>query len=79
MYLWKSIDRILVFKDKNISAGLLRGLALILTLILVLVTVYFVFMTVLPELSKAIIKLAEDFPRLSNQFMDWLKLFQLLS
>lgn len=64
-----------VFKDKNISAGLLRGLALILTLILVLVTVYFVFMTVLPELSKAIIKLAEDFPRLSNQFMDWLKLF----
>ncbi len=64
-----------VFKDKNISAGLLRGLALILTLILVLVTVYFVFMTVLPELSKAIIKLAEDFPGLSNQFMDWLKLF----
>lgn len=61
-----------VLKDKNVGPGFLRGISLVLTLVLVSITVYFVFKMVLPELTTAVVKLAEEFPKLSNQFVNWM-------
>lgn len=60
------------FKDKNLSPGLRRAIALILTLILAAFIVYFVFKTVMPELTKVVVKLIDEFPRLTRQFMEWM-------
>lgn len=60
-----------VFKKsrKNLS----RSIALIITIILFIIILYFISALVIPELAKTIIKFSENIPKLVDNFFNWVE------